>query len=1100
MSSNHQLPSQQQPHLQKFNQTSSTNPNLKSNSVNHPLIKSNTNPLINPLISSQMESTVTRLLVATKQLLESLTEWSLGKIDESVVSDIYVRLGNEFNTASLAFSKEGIDMSDLNSVPDDLRACLETALSEDASPTTLNQHLPQVRQIVVHLLQGLKSKQAKWRATKRQQELDQNSFNRPASASSSSSHPSDQTFHHQNRNGPWNSNPAKTRDNLRRVAVTSSSSPPPNNLISSTPTINALRNQSSRAISPNRGNLLSSHSDINSFNIKSTDNPSHLPQINHKLSSDHHSPSKSTSKSRLSPVNRAFRSVNEISDRIRAPWSSSSSSSHSHSSPLQKNQNEIHSPNTYDIPLPPVPQSPPKDPSIQAQVSSLEALRKADILQRRASKRFSTYTYNKITSTASPHKRTLDGPQNVSGLGINFATLPRSPTALSHLTQREDNDAAKESSQAGRELLKGSSSTKSNHNKEPSKPIVSKSKPILTNQDSSLSDKESVLTPNIDHSQFSLPASHPATPERSHPSTQVLSTPPNLNSINFLKTSPPPPEHPTIFLQLGRDVKKVTLDSSPTIASLRVMFMDRFQYNSGLDNFPEIYLRDPQSGIQYLLEDLSDVKDRVVLSLNIDALDQVKTHIDSGLSTLAREIKDLKSSITTLRRQSIPPSAVTIVNPLKPENNLPPPLGSTDIQFHHSAQQQAPKVDHSTDPVRPNSPESSHLKADQSKADSSLLNEQNSVTESGSEKKLKQLSGSFKGQFAQVQALRRELGILRQLYGTFTGETKNMLSTLRSQTELVKQVAVTKVSSTRTFIDSGKVKLESRSQDLVAKVESLQDTVEDLKQDVTNRKIKPKPSTMVTVSESIESVKSDLEELTNFIGTMKPSWKKAWEDELQNIVDEQQLLNYQEDLVKDLKEDLVAVSNLFGHVKDYLDAKKVSKVKPREFSSFNSMGSLISNNPKEGLETVLMQVKALEPNPQSRLKAIELAEKQREKSLQEVKNDDEFAKELIGFVEGKKLKMTGGTDEIERVRNIKSEQALKMMMKSSSKENEFESNHEIEGNQAIVDETDKSEIKDENTDHRDQEDEKGIKEEVKDEHEKADIEETDKPEGEKEDD
>lgn len=57
-----------------------------------------------------MESTVTRLLVATKQLLESLTEWSHGKIDEGGVSDIYVRLGNEFNAASLAFTKEGIDM------------------------------------------------------------------------------------------------------------------------------------------------------------------------------------------------------------------------------------------------------------------------------------------------------------------------------------------------------------------------------------------------------------------------------------------------------------------------------------------------------------------------------------------------------------------------------------------------------------------------------------------------------------------------------------------------------------------------------------------------------------------------------------------------------------------------------------------------------------------------------------------------------------------------------------------------------------------------------------------------------------------------------
>ncbi|POW12488.1 hypothetical protein PSTT_04498 [Puccinia striiformis] len=36
--------------------------------------------------------------------------WSQGKIDKGGVLDIYVRLGNKFNAASLAFTKEGINM------------------------------------------------------------------------------------------------------------------------------------------------------------------------------------------------------------------------------------------------------------------------------------------------------------------------------------------------------------------------------------------------------------------------------------------------------------------------------------------------------------------------------------------------------------------------------------------------------------------------------------------------------------------------------------------------------------------------------------------------------------------------------------------------------------------------------------------------------------------------------------------------------------------------------------------------------------------------------------------------------------------------------
>lgn len=54
---------------------------------------------------------MTRLLVAIKQLLEALTRWSTAEIDEGQVSDVYVRLGNDFNAAVAAFSAFNIDMA-----------------------------------------------------------------------------------------------------------------------------------------------------------------------------------------------------------------------------------------------------------------------------------------------------------------------------------------------------------------------------------------------------------------------------------------------------------------------------------------------------------------------------------------------------------------------------------------------------------------------------------------------------------------------------------------------------------------------------------------------------------------------------------------------------------------------------------------------------------------------------------------------------------------------------------------------------------------------------------------------------------------------------
>ncbi|KAG8887512.1 Bud site selection protein 6, partial [Tulasnella sp. 403] len=113
----------------------------------------------------QVESAVTRLLVAIKQLLEALTDWSTGKLTETQVSDVYVQLGNDFNTCVIAFAAFDIDMRELRGVPEDLRNVLETALAEDATPETLERFLPEVRKIITGLLQGLRTKQTLFRQT-----------------------------------------------------------------------------------------------------------------------------------------------------------------------------------------------------------------------------------------------------------------------------------------------------------------------------------------------------------------------------------------------------------------------------------------------------------------------------------------------------------------------------------------------------------------------------------------------------------------------------------------------------------------------------------------------------------------------------------------------------------------------------------------------------------------------------------------------------------------------------------------------------------------------------------------------------------------------
>ncbi|CAI4046796.1 formin-mediated actin nucleation enhancer SKDI_12G3500 [Saccharomyces kudriavzevii IFO 1802] len=110
--------------------------------------------------SSSIETTVTKLLMSTKHLLQILTQWSKGVTSGRSVSDAYVQLGNDFKVVSKFFMHAKVDMSDVGDVPMALRRVLEVTLREPPSDETLNKHLPKIREIIVALLDKLKVKQA----------------------------------------------------------------------------------------------------------------------------------------------------------------------------------------------------------------------------------------------------------------------------------------------------------------------------------------------------------------------------------------------------------------------------------------------------------------------------------------------------------------------------------------------------------------------------------------------------------------------------------------------------------------------------------------------------------------------------------------------------------------------------------------------------------------------------------------------------------------------------------------------------------------------------------------------------------------------------
>ncbi|WFD23395.1 Bud site selection protein 6 [Malassezia equina] len=475
-----------------------------------------------------MESSVTRLLVATKLLLESLTQWSQGRESETNVSRIYVRLGNDFNAALSAFISANVDMTDLYSVPADLRVCLEACLSEPASPDALERHLPRIREIIIRLLQGLKAKQLHY---KQLQMEPQRAAPQPEPAA-----------------------PAPQRVTTHASNTLYSLRPPP---------LQGPRPPLSRRASPQ--------------------------------------------------IPRAVQDPPETP--IPGGFEVSSASLSSKSVPATPQRARSSAPNETPVTVP--ARFSPEKHGTGEDISN--RLRKSDALERRASKRFSAYAFNRM------------------GVGSGLlAALGSTPPASSPRSEKR--------------TPQGSLSSVSELQQAPS---------ILTASPTRASgpSKESPSLPTDE--SLSLPVD-------SVPPVQAQATGASAMSKESVeaasKSSQPPSTGATmeLFLQVGRQTKKVTVpidaaqaDRGLSLGTLRMLFVDQFSYSSGISDFPDIYIKDATTGVAYQLENLDDIQPKSILTLNIEPLDQVKEHVDLAIAALSRELREIKSLVQASPRGAL---------------------------------------------------------------------------------------------------------------------------------------------------------------------------------------------------------------------------------------------------------------------------------------------------------------------------------------------------------------------------------------------------------------------------------------------------------------
>ncbi|CAG8684093.1 16688_t:CDS:2, partial [Acaulospora colombiana] len=846
-----------------------------------------------------VESNVTRLLVSIKKLLEGLTDWSNGAVTDAQISDMYVRLGNDFNAAVIAFDGFGIDMG---RVPDELRDILETCLTEEASPENLALYLPGVRKIITRLLEGLRKKQDEYR-------LRDGSGTRSRRTSRGEA--------------PQSDDPGPREESTGQTARSTSSRS------SQRRTNSASMRQSDIPVPP------IPQTESGQAGPSSTRSPSQKRMPISRSASATPAPPDTDSETPRKTSPRTPRQIpgtlpTSPSPEVDAPLPSSKPEfTQPHippevpryslqDTPLAPFSVEVTSPTTPDAVAEQRPET-PEGPSTPAVEQSLAALKQSETLQRRASKRFSTYTMSKMAGTGLGSVSSASNALRRS-MAAGALLTPGDLTALTEVDENAE-DSVITTPRPNRDLAR-----KRSLERRQRMPTLDEVQPPVP----SLPDVEG-------NAAKSLNASINGT----------------ANTLDASKESerPESPRELTVYFQVGRQVKKVMMEPVTSFAALRVLFMNKFLYNPGSGNFPEIYIRDPASGVQYELEDVSEIKDKCLLSLNIEPLDQIKQHIDSQISNLSQEIKDLKQSVATSRRMSLPmaPPSPGLVN------NVVLSSRPTERQFQSVAQRIGKAQARSATSMAP------------------LVPQMTGGSDAGSVA-ASRIVADLKSQFDEVQNIRRDLGVMRQIYVDFTNSTKESLASLRAQATSVRQVANTKIGGARASIDSGKARLDKRSQDVLTEIEDLQDTVENLKDDVLKRHINPRFDVMKRLRTKIDSTTKELEDLKNHIATIRPGWKKTWEQELQNIVEEQQFLSHQEELIEDLYEDHKALAEVFGHV------EKVITIRGKSGPSRSFRPPPVEEG-HGGLSTVMLEIRGARVESDKRLKAIELNEKARQREL-----------------------------------------------------------------------------------------------------------------------
>ncbi|CCF56097.1 hypothetical protein KAFR_0A06620 [Kazachstania africana CBS 2517] len=273
-----------------------------------------------------------------------------------------------------------------------------------------------------------------------------------------------------------------------------------------------------------------------------------------------------------------------------------------------------------------------------------------------------------------------------------------------------------------------------------------------------------------------------------------------------------------------------------------------------------------------------------------------------------------------------------------------------------------------------------------------------------------------------LKNVKHELAIIKQLQKDNKSEMEKVVQNIIGKINKFKETPVVSATgSAKAYMEKSQSELGQVSDGLLSRVDDLQDIIEILRKDVAERGARPSKKKLESLAKDLKKAEVDLNKMQQFIDTEKPQWKRIWEAELDKVCEEQQFLTLQEDLIMDLNEDLNKAQETYNLIDLCFQEqeKNPQKVKVNPILPILKPGTF-----GQVREQVMLAVQSINPNYDSRIDALEKAEKLWEKEKQ-YKEDTAFRDELGRFVESSSLKKSGGVEEIEKVRKQKDEENLR---------------------------------------------------------------------------